>query len=151
MLRPAFIFEARLFAWRTQLMKFTACLSIATLATLSLGAFLFAQATDIKEIMAKANKAGGLFPQIQKGLKAPAPNWANLKNDSDELVSLATMLGKSKPPKGDAASWATMSKGYFDEATALKTAIAAMNKAGADAAIGKLATSCTGCHKAHKN
>ena len=31
------------------------------------------------------------------------------------------------------------------------TAIAAMNKAGADAAIGKLATSCTGCHKAHKN
>ena len=67
-------------------MKFTACLSIATLATLSLGAFLFAQATDIKEIMAKANKAGGLFPQIQKGLKAPAPNWANLKNDSDELI-----------------------------------------------------------------
>ena len=107
--------------------------------------------SDIKEIMAKANKAGGLFPQIQKGLKAPAPNWANLKNDSDELVSLATMLGKSKPPKGDAASWATMSKGYLDEATALKTAIAAMNKAGADAAIGKLATSCTGCHKAHKN
>ena len=54
MLGPAFIFEARLFAWRNQLMKFTACLSIATLATLSLGAFLFAQATDIKEIMAKA-------------------------------------------------------------------------------------------------
>lgn len=151
MLGPAFIFEARLFAWRNHPMKFTTSFSIATLATLSLGAFLFAQATDIKEIMAKANKAGGLFPQIQKGLKAPTPNWANLKNDSDELVSLATMLGKSKPPKGDAASWATMSKGYLDEATALKTAIAAMNKAGADAAIGKLATSCTGCHKAHKN
>ena len=132
-------------------MKFTTSFSIATLATLSLGAFLFAQGVDIKEIMTKANKAGGLFPQIQKGLKAPAPNWANLKNDSDELVSLATMLGKSKPPKGDAASWATMSKGYLDEATALKTAIAAMNKAGADAVIGKLATSCTGCHKAHKN
>lgn len=151
MLWPAFIFEARLFAWRNQLMKFTACLSIATLATLSITHLLFAQATEIKEIMTKANKAGGLFPQIQKGLKAPAPNWANLKNDSDELVSLATMLGKSKPPKGDADSWATMSKGYLDEATALKTAIAAMNKAGADAAIGKLATSCTGCHKAHKN
>ena len=151
MLRPAFIFEARLFATRNHPMKFTTSFSIATLATLSLGAFLFAQGVDIKEIMAKANKAGGLFPQIQKGLKAPAPNWANLKNDSDELVSLATMLGKSKPPKGDADSWATMSKGYLDEATALKTAIAAMNKAGADAAIGKLATSCTGCHKAHKN
>ena len=151
MLRPAFIFEARLFASRNHHMKFTTFFSIATLATLSITHFLFAQATDIKEIMTKANKAGGLFPQIQKGLKAPAPNWANLKNDSDELVSLATMLGKSKPPKGDAASWATMSKGYLDEATALKTAIAAMNKAGADAAIGKLATSCTGCHKAHKN
>jgi cytochrome c556 len=151
MLGPAFIFEARLFATRNHSMKFTISFSIATLATLSLGAFLFAQGVDIKEIMTKANKAGGLFPQIQKGLKAPAPNWANLKNDSDELVSLATMLGKSKPPKGDAASWATMSKGYLDEATALKTAIAAMNKAGADAAIGKLATSCTGCHKAHKN
>jgi len=143
MLGSAFIFEARLFAWRNNPMKFTTSFSIATLATLSLGAFLFAQGVD--------NKAGGLFPQIQKGLKAPTPNWANLKNDSDELVSLATMLGKSKPPKGDAASWATMSKGYLDEATALKTAIAAMNKAGADAAIGKLATSCTGCHKAHKN
>ena len=151
MLGPAFIFEARLFATRNHSMKFTISFSIATLATLSLGAFLFAQGVDIKEIMTKANKAGGLFPQIQKGLKAPAPNWANLKNDSDELVSLATMLGKSKPPKGDAASWATMSKGYLDETTALKTAIAAMNKAGADAAIGKLATSCTGCHKAHKN
>jgi len=151
MLGPAFIFEARLFAWRNQLMKFTAYFSIATLAALSISHLLFAQGVDIKEIMAKANKAGGLFPQIQKGLKAPAPNWATLKNDSDELVSLATMLGKSKPPKGDAASWATMSKGYLDEATALKTAIAAMNKAGADAAIGKLATSCTGCHKAHKN
>lgn len=132
-------------------MKFTTSFSIATLATLSLSAFLFAQATDIKEIMTKANKAGGLFPQIQKGLKAPSPNWANLKNESEDLVSLATMLGKSKPPKGEAASWDIISKGYLDEATALKTAIAAMNKAGADAAIGKLATSCTGCHKAHKN
>lgn len=132
-------------------MKITAYFSIATLATFSISHFLFAQGPDIKEIMTKANKAGGLFPQIQKGLKAPTPNWATLKNDSDELVSLATMLGKSKPPKGDAASWATMSKGYLDEATALKTAIAAMNKAGADAAIGKLATSCTSCHKAHKN
>lgn len=132
-------------------MKFTTSFSIATLVTLSLNAFLFAQATDIKEIMTKANKAGGLFPQIQKGLKAPSPNWANLKNESEELVSLATMLGKSKPPKGEAASWDIISKGYLDEATALKTAIAAMNKAGADAAIGKLATSCTGCHKAHKN
>lgn len=132
-------------------MKITAYLSIATLATFSISHFLFAQGPDIKEIMTKANKAGGLFPQIQKGLKAPTPNWATLKNDSDELVSLATMLGKSKPPKGDAASWATLSKGYLDEATALKTAIAAMNKAGADAAIGKLATSCTNCHKAHKN
>ncbi len=132
-------------------MKITAYFSIATLATFSISHFLFAQGPDIKEIMTKANKAGGLFPQIQKGLKAPTPNWATLKNDSDELVSLATMLGKSKPPKGDAASWATLSKGYLDEATALKTAIAAMNKAGADAAIGKLATSCTGCHKAHKN
>ncbi|MEY4614434.1 MAG: hypothetical protein RL179_2407 [Planctomycetota bacterium] len=132
-------------------MKITAYFSIATLATFSISHFLFAQGPDIKEIMTKANKAGGLFPQIQKGLKAPTPNWATLKNDSDELVSLATMLGKSKPPKGDAASWATLSKGYLDEATALKTAIAAMNKAGADAAIGKLATSCTSCHKAHKN
>ena len=79
MLGSAFIFEARLFAWRNQLMKFTAYFSIATLATFSLGALLFAQGVDIKEIMAKANKAG------------------------------------------------------------------------ADAAIGKLATSCTGCHKAHKN
>ena len=132
-------------------MKITAYFSIVTLATFSISHFLFAQGPDIKEIMTKANKAGGLFPQIQKGLKAPTPNWATLKNDSDELVSLATMLGKSKPPKGDAASWATLSKGYLDEATALKTAIAAMNKAGADAAIGKLATSCTSCHKAHKN
>ena len=132
-------------------MKITSYFSIATLATFSISHFLFAQGPDIKEIMTKANKAGGLFPQIQKGLKAPTPNWATLKNDSDELVSLATMLGKSKPPKGDAASWATLSKGYLDEATALKTAIAAMNKAGADAAIGKLATSCTSCHKAHKN
>jgi cytochrome c556 len=132
-------------------MKITAYFSIATLATFSISHFLFAQGPDIKEIMTKANKTGGLFPQIQKGLKAPAPNWATLKNDSDELVSLATMLGKSKPPKGDAASWATLSKGYLDEATALKTAIAAMNKAGADTAIGKLATSCTSCHKAHKN
>ena len=132
-------------------MKITAYFSIATLATFSISHFLFAQGPDIKEIMTKANKAGGLFPQIQKGLKAPTPNWATLKNDSDELVSLTTMLGKSKPPKGDAASWATLSKGYLDEATALKTAIAAMNKAGADAAIGKLATSCTSCHKAHKN
>jgi cytochrome c556 len=128
-------------------MKITAYFSIATLATFSISHFLFAQGPDIKEIMTKANKAGGLFPQIQKGLKAPTPNWATLKNDSDELVSLATMLGKSKPPKGDAASWATLSKGYLDEATALKTAIAAMNKAGADTAIGKLATSCTSCHK----
>jgi len=132
-------------------MKFNTYFSIATLATLSLSHLLFAQGVEIKEIMAKANKAGGLFPQIQKGLKAPTPNWANLKNDSDDLVTLATMLGKSKPPKGDADSWANLSKGYLDEATALKTAIAAMNKGGADAAIGKLATSCTGCHKAHKN
>jgi len=120
-------------------------------ASCALSQLALAQGPDVKEIMTKVNKAGGLFPQIQKGLKAPAPNWANLKSDADEFVSLVTALGKNKPPKGEVASWATLNKEYLDDVTVLKTAITAMNKSGADAAISKLGTSCNGCHKAHKN
>ena len=112
---------------------------------------ILAQGPDIKEIMGKLNKAGGLYPAIQKGLKAPSPNWAGLKNDADEFTDLAASLGKNKPPKGDAASWQKMTKEYADEASKLKAAVESKNKANADAAIAKLGASCSACHKAHKN
>lgn len=116
-----------------------------------LGNVALGQGPDIKEIMGKVNKAGGLYPSIQKGMKTATPNWGALKNDSDELGSLVQSLGKNKPPKGEAASWQKLTKDYADEAANLNAAVVSKNKSAADAAIAKLGTSCSACHKAHKN
>lgn len=132
-------------------MRFSAKCYIAAMGFFCCTLPVTAQGPDIKEIMGKLNKAGGLYPSIQKGLKSPSPNWAGLKNETDEFAALAASLGKNKPPKGDAASWQKMTKDYADEAGKLKAAVESKNKANADAAIAKLGGSCSACHKAHKN
>lgn len=132
-------------------MKYESCLVWSLVSVFGLGSVALGQGPDIKEIMGKVNKAGGLYPSIQKGMKTATPNWGALKNESEEFGALVLALGKNKPPKGDAASWQKLTKDYADEVAKLKAAVGLMNKGTADAAIAKLGASCSACHKAHKN
>lgn len=106
---------------------------------------------SIKEVMAKLHK--GENPPItalKKNLQSEPPNWAEVQKLAHEFATVTPALGNANPPKGDKASWASLTKAYVDVARELDAAAQKKDKAGALAAHGKLAAACTNCHKAHR-
>jgi len=104
---------------------------------------------EVKDVM-KANKPGGLYFGIVRELKAGDTDWADAAQDSKELARLAAELPKLKPPQGDAASWARLSKGYAGETAALSDAVRRKDKRTALAVVARLEASCDACHKIHR-
>jgi cytochrome c556 len=105
---------------------------------------------DAHAIMEKANKPGGPYFHVVSELKAKDPDWEDVQDDSAELTRLAKALVKTTPPKGDAASWKTLTAAYVDTTTALEKAALAKNLGTARAAIARMGESCTACHKVHR-
>jgi hypothetical protein len=104
----------------------------------------------IKEIMARLNKPGGLYPTLSKELKADDPDWGEVQQQAKTFAKMAAALGKSVPPKGDADSWAKLTHEYADNARALEAAADKKDRPAADAARLRLGgEACKTCHKAH--
>lgn len=99
------------------------------------GVFAADEKVTIKEVMKKA-MAGGLCKKCASGKASDA--------EKKELVELFSALGKSKPPKGDEASW----KEKTDKLVAAAKAVAEGKDDGAKA-LGA-AANCMACHSVHK-
>lgn len=105
----------------------------------------------IKEIMQKAHKGtNSLLPELGKELKPASPNWTTVQKKTDELIVLATAMGKNDPPMGEKASWEKLTKSYLDNVKSLDKAVKEKNQAEAQKVHGVLIKSCTSCHKPHR-
>jgi hypothetical protein len=104
----------------------------------------------IKEIMARLNKPGGLYPTLSKELKTDDLDWAEVQQQAKTFAKMAAALGKNVPPKGDADSWAKLTQDYATNARALEAAADKKDRPAADAARLRLGgDACKTCHKAH--
>lgn len=132
----------------------TVLTGVAVVTALALGLGL-SRAADkeltIKEIMTKAHKGGdSIIEHLKKDLKEKEPDWTEVKEHAKELVDLGTALGKAAPKKGEKDSWEQKTKTYVENAKALDAAAGKKETKAAQASLQKLATSCMGCHRAHK-
>jgi hypothetical protein len=106
---------------------------------------------SIKVVMKKLHGgASSPLAKLKTALKAENPNWETVRKSTKDFVILGAALAKNDPPKGDKASWKSLSEDYFNEAKKLDDAAEAHDKTAAQAAFKKLAASCKACHGAHK-
>jgi cytochrome c556 len=105
----------------------------------------------IKEIMAKLNKPTGIYYALVRELREEEPSWDEAKAQSKTLARLAAELPRHTPPLGDKASWAKLTRTYADNARAADQAVQKMDKAAAQAALGRMGErACNTCHEAHR-
>jgi hypothetical protein len=124
---------------------------VVSLAAAGASALAQDKPPGIKEIMARLNKPGGVYPTISRALKAEAPDWDEIRLEAKTFVKLADALGKNAPPTGDPGSWATRTKAYADHARALEDAADKKDRAAAGVARAGLGgEACKTCHAAHK-
>jgi hypothetical protein len=107
---------------------------------------------DIKEIMARLNKPGGLYPSLARELKTDNPSWDDVQLQARSFTRLAAALYQNAPPKGDRGSWDALTRAYYANAVALEQAAGKHDLAAARAAHAKLGgAACKTCHAAHRN
>jgi cytochrome c556 len=124
--------------------------ALAAAVVLAGGAPAQDKAPAIKEIMSRLNKPGGIYPTLSKELKADDTDWDDVRQQAKTFAKLAAALGKNAPPKGDAASWARLTKEYADNAQALEGAATRKDRTAARQAKDRLGgASCKTCHAAH--
>jgi cytochrome c556 len=129
----------------------TGGLTLAAVAILAGPALAQDKAPTIKEIMARLNKPGGIYPSISKELKADDTDWDEVHDQAKTFAKLAAELGKNTPPVGAADSWAKLTKEYADNARALEEAAGKKDRTAANAARARLGdASCKSCHTAHR-
>ncbi len=110
-------------------------------------------AKSVKEIMMKINKgANAPFITMKRDVQQANPKWLEIQPQAKEYLTLAGELKDAQaPPKGDATSWAKLTKDYGDAAKTFNDAVQKKDKAGALSAHTKLTNLCTACHKAHRD
>src|SRR6516165_4331720 len=95
---------------------------------------------SVKEVMKKLNhRDTALCPTLGKLLKADAPNWPEIQQDSKQFVMTVEMLTKNDPPRGDKASWNKLTGDYVADACALDDAIQREDKPASLTAHAKIA------------
>jgi len=105
----------------------------------------------ISDIMQQVNRGkGSLHREVGEALQAESVDWAAIEPKAKNYAALADFLGKNDPPKGDKASWESLSKAYAADAQGLYAAAEKKDKEAALAAHQKLSDSCMGCHRAHR-
>jgi hypothetical protein len=126
------------------------CAIVAVMATAGLGIAMSKTMTS-KEIMGKLNKGPRSLTQLLgRELKAGQPPWDEIQNQTREYVTLTTDLCKCEPSKGDADSWAKLTKQYVEAARALDGAAQKKDQPAAMGAHGRITRACAACHRAHK-
>ena len=103
----------------------------------------------IKEIM-KAGHAGADAYLGKVNAAVKGGNWDDAAKAAKALDDNAALLGKATPKKGDASSWADLTKKYHGNTSALLAATEKKDAAGAKSAVGALQGSCKECHSVHK-
>ncbi len=117
----------------------------------SVGAANAAADPGIEDIMKKLFKGGkSLHKTAGKALEAATPDWADVGPMAKTYAEQAAALPKNAVPKGDAKSWAKLTKQFADDAKSFDAAVAKKDKAASVAAWGKLNKSCTACHDEHR-
>jgi hypothetical protein len=105
----------------------------------------------IHDIMEQVNRRkSGLHSEVGEALQAESIDWAGVEPKTKNYAALVDFLGKNDPPKGDKASWESLSKSYAADAQALYAAAEKKDKDAALSAHQKLSDSCMGCHRAHR-
>jgi hypothetical protein len=107
----------------------------------------------IKEIMTKLNKGpNSMTPSLGKDLRDNPVDWDHIQKEAKIYASLVATVQKSRPPKGDAASWDKLVKAYAEKAKAFEDAAEKKDQKGAQAAVARLANvkDCKTCHDAHR-
>jgi hypothetical protein len=108
------------------------------------------KAPEIKEVMGKVGKPGGLYPGVAMELREADPMWEQVQQDTKEMAKLLATLGQATPPKGDKDSWAKLTRAFIDNAKALEKAAAKRDLKAARDVSKKMGDSCKGCHAAHR-
>ena len=104
---------------------------------------------SIKEIMkAVAAKETGLCGKCAAAGKAE--KWEDAQKFSKQLAACVSSLPKNACPKGDADSWAKLSKEFAEQAAAVSKAAEAKDAKEFAAAMKAFTGSCKACHDAHK-
>ena len=132
------------------LLRASALAALATAAvTLTYGSLTAANALGVEDIMKKSfNKKSGVCPKIAPAVKDG--KWDEAQKLATELAACGAALPDTKCPKGDAASWAKLSKDFAAQTKAVAAACAKKDAAAADAALKSLGASCKACHTAHR-
>lgn len=107
------------------------------------------KAPTIKEIM-KLGHAGADSFLAKAGTAVKGGKWEDAAKAAKALDDNAALLEKATPGKGDAASWATLTKKYHGNTTALVAAVDKKDAAAAKTSLGALQGSCKECHSVHK-
>jgi cytochrome c556 len=106
---------------------------------------------SISDIMQQVNRRkSGLHSEVGEALQAEPVDWATIEPKTKNYAALADFLGKNDPPKGDKASWESLTKAYAADAQTLHAAAEKKDKDAALAAHQKLNDSCMGCHRSHR-
>ena len=129
-----------------------AALAAAGVFVLAAGGVTTAQdkkAPTIKEIM-KLGHAGAEGYLGQAGSAVKGGKWDAAATAAKKLDDNAALLEKATPRKGEAASWAELTKKYHANTSALLAATEKKDTAGAKQALGALGGSCKECHSVHK-
>jgi hypothetical protein len=124
---------------------------IGVMAVALASAFAADKIPTVKEIMDKLHKgANPPIILIKRSLQSGEPDWEEIQKQTKEFVELGGALGKNDPPQGDNASWAKLTKQYFENAKAMDAAAQKNDKRETLRYQAKLAGSCTTCHKIHR-
>jgi hypothetical protein len=124
-------------------------------ATLSIDPMVSAQdkktekTPDIKTIMTEGHKGTDSF-LIQIGKEAKDAKWEDALMHAKALAVFGEALGKNTPPKGDKASWETLSKKYNENTKAVLTAVEKKDADGTAKSLKTIQGSCKECHTPHR-
>ncbi len=123
---------------------------VVALAAMTVGAKDDAPPT-IKKIMGALNKGpASESSKLKKSLAAKNQNWKAIQSSAKAFATLGAALGKNEPPKGEKASWETLTVAYATESKALEDAAEKKDLGGTKEAFKNLSMSCMSCHRAHK-
>lgn len=102
---------------------------------------------DISEIMLKGHKGTDAYiARIRTAAKGE--KWEDAQKYAKTLAFFGENLGKNKPPKGDAESWAKLTKKYEETTKAVYKGTQDKDLKAVNAGLAGI--DCKGCHTAHR-
>ena len=130
-----------------KLLALALCLGLACLAVQAADDKKETKLSSIKDIMA-AHGETGIRATLSEAVKEK--DWEAAGKAAKVWVALAEDLVKNKPRKGTKDSWEKLTGTYLKTVKTVAEGVAEKKPATVNGALGKIATTCMACHKAHK-